>query len=177
MQNDYLGQTTDTILGQEFLTWLWFRSEMQVTNFIDAKNQSFSLTMEQRIVVQGGEGPSLETATVSGPMSELREARLGLKTGKKVTRALIFLEQDSINWQCTLKAADFSFSGLKTPKVDVQDDDEPDAIFLEKIYLLERAFSLVDAIYALFITLRVNPALWEKETQAIHEWIHQKAVA
>lgn len=177
MQNDYLGQTTDTILGQEFLTWLWFRSETQPASFVDGKNQSFSINMEQRIVVQGGEGESLETATVSGSLSELREARLGLKTGKKVTRALIRMEQDSLAWQCTLKAEDFSFSALKTPKIDFQDNDDPDAIFLEKIYLLERAFGLVDATYTVFIKLRVKPALWQKEAQEIGVWIQQKATA
>ena len=29
MNEPYLGQTTDMVLGQEFLTWLWFRSETQ----------------------------------------------------------------------------------------------------------------------------------------------------
>lgn len=117
MQNYYLGQTADTILGQELLTWLWFRSETQAASLFEEKNQPFSLTMEQCIVVQGGEGASLETAMVAGSMSALREARLGLKTGKKVTRAIVCLEQDSLTWQCTLKADDFSFSAFKTPKV------------------------------------------------------------
>lgn len=30
MNEPYLGQTTDMVLGQEFLTWLWFRSETQL---------------------------------------------------------------------------------------------------------------------------------------------------
>lgn len=177
MQNDYLGQTTDSILGQEFLTWLWFRSETQPTSFLDDTNNAFTLSMEQRIVVQGGEGENLETATVSGSLSELREARLGLKTGKKVTRALIRLEQDSLLWQCTLRAEDFSCSALKTPKIDIQKDDDPDAIFLEKMYLLERAFGLIDATYQMFVALRIKNNLWQQETQAIHAWIQEKATA
>ncbi|KAF4530283.1 hypothetical protein B566_EDAN018420 [Ephemera danica] len=44
--------------------------------------------MEQRIVVQGGEGDRLETATVSGVESELREARMGLTTGVTFMRAV-----------------------------------------------------------------------------------------
>ena len=42
------------------------------------------MNLEQRIVVQGGEGDSLETASVSGSLSQLREVRLRLRTGKKV---------------------------------------------------------------------------------------------
>ena len=54
MDDSCAGQTTDTVLGQEFLTWLWFRSENHPLGFQD-KNGSFTVAMEQRIVVQGGE--------------------------------------------------------------------------------------------------------------------------
>ena len=82
MNEPYLGQTTDMVLGQEFLTWLWFRSETQPMGFKDKEGVPFSMNLEQRIVVQGGEGDSLETASVSGSLSQLREVRLGLRTGK-----------------------------------------------------------------------------------------------
>ena len=89
MNEPYLGQTTDMVLGQEFLTWLWFRSETQPMGFKDKEGVPFSMNLEQRIVVQGGEVDILETASVSGSLSKLREVRLGLRTGKKVTRALV----------------------------------------------------------------------------------------
>ena len=68
MNEPYLGQTTDMVLGQEFLTWLWFRSETQPMGFKDKEGVPFSMNLEQRIVVQGGEGDSLETASVSGSL-------------------------------------------------------------------------------------------------------------
>ena len=73
----------DNILGQEFLTWLWYQSDVAPGAFVDAQGQPFSVSMEQRIVVQGGEGDARETASVSGSLSPLREARFGLGTGKK----------------------------------------------------------------------------------------------
>ena len=79
--------STDNILGQEFLTWLWYQSDVAPGAFVDKEGQPFSVSMEQRIVVQGGEGDAKETATVAGTLSPLREARFGLGTGKKVTRA------------------------------------------------------------------------------------------
>ncbi|MDR2669694.1 MAG: hypothetical protein LBC14_07070, partial [Desulfovibrio sp.] len=88
----YLGRTADLLLGQEFLTWLWFRSATGKI-FNDVKGRPFTISVEQRVVVQGGDGDHLETASVSGVESELREARLGLVTGKKVSRALLRLER------------------------------------------------------------------------------------
>ena len=94
--------STDNILGQEFLTWLWYQSDVAPGAFVDKEGQPFSVSMEQRIVVQGGEGDAKETATVAGTLSPLREARFGLGTGKKVTRALIRLEKEELAFQFTL---------------------------------------------------------------------------
>ena len=43
MNEPYLGQTTDMVLGQEFLTWLWFRSETQPMGFKDKEGVPFSM--------------------------------------------------------------------------------------------------------------------------------------
>ncbi len=173
----YLGQSTDLILGQEFLTWLWFRSESQNT-FKLPDGKLFAIHMEQRIVVQGGEGEALETASVSGAYSELREARLGLSTGKKVTRALLRIEQDPEMWQLTLKAADFSLNSLKTPKIEKSGDgeDDPDALFFEKIYLIEHALDFLDTLYAEFLKLRLSASSWKEETAALRVWLQKTGI-
>lgn len=169
MSENYLGQTIDIILGQEFLTWLWFVSETKPMGFEDIKGQRFSVVMEQRVVVQGGEGESLETATVFGIFSPLREVRRGLQTGKKVIRALLRIEKDELSWQLILKAEDFSFGTFRTPKVSLE-NDEPDATFLEKIYLIESCLQLIDVCYKKFLFVRLSPE-WDKEKQNMALWI------
>ena len=37
MSEQYLGQGIDILLGQEFLTWLWFISETKPMGFKDSK--------------------------------------------------------------------------------------------------------------------------------------------
>jgi len=166
----YLGQTADLVLGQEFLTWLWFRSATGAI-FNDTSGQPFSVSMEQRIVVQGGEGDHVETASVSGLDSELKEARLGLAMGKKVTRALLRLERGPEEWRVTIKAADFSLSGLKTPKIELLDKDDPDGALLEKIALIESCLELTDSAFAAFMAVRLDTAAWKKEVAGIREWM------
>lgn len=168
----YMGQTTDVILGQEFLTWLWFRSETSGGSFTTKDGEPYFLYVEQRVSVQGGEGETKETATVAGSMSELREARMGLATGKKVNRALVRIERDADNWMVTLKADDFVLGSLKTPKVEKADaeDDDPDAAFLEKIYLIETCLKFVDDAYASFLSVRLSKE-WSAEVQRIGEWL------
>lgn len=171
MNMPYLGESTDAILGQEFLTWLWYQSDTAPGAFTDSQGAPFSVSMEQRIVVQGGEGEARETASVSGSLSPLREARFGLGTGKKVSRALIRLEKDELAFQLSLKAEDFSLNSLKTPRLDKSDSDEdPDALLLEKFYLMEVCTGLLDALYARFLQVRLS-ADWPKEVADMRQWM------
>ena len=171
MNMPYLGESTDIILGQEFLTGLWYQSDTAPGAFTDKDGAPFSVSMEQRIVVQGGEGDARETASVSGSLSPLREARFGLGTGKKVSRALIRLEKEELAFQVTLKAEDFCLNSLKTPKLDKGDsDDDPDALLLEKIYLMEICTNLLDALYARFLALRLS-SQWQKEVNDMRQWM------
>ncbi len=167
----YLGQTTDLILGQEFLTWLWFRSATGGI-FNDAEGRPFTVVMDQRIVVQGGDGDHTATASVSGVDSDLPEARMGLTTGKKVTRALLRLEREPDEWKVTVKAESFSLGSLKTPKIDVSDRDgvDPDALFLEKMSLVESCLELLDALYKTFLTVRLS-ADWNEEVKHVRRWM------
>lgn len=170
-ETPYLGQTTDVVLGQEFLTWLWFKSETQGGNFATRDGEAYCMYVEQRVSVQGGEGETKETATVAGNMSELREARMGLATGKKVNRALVRIERDPENWMVSLKAEDFVLGSLKTPKVEKpEEDDDPDAAFLEKMYLIETCLKFIDEAYAAFLQMRLSPD-WKEEVENIRQWL------
>lgn len=163
--------SADAILGQEFLTWLWYQSDTAPGSFTDIHGQPFNISMEQRIVVAGGDGKARETASVSGSFSPLREARFGLGTGKKVTRALIRIEKDDMVFQFTLRAEDFSIGSLRTPKLEKNDaDDEPDALLLEKIYLVESCLALLDCVYARFLKLRLS-SQWQKEVADMSPWM------
>ena len=61
--------TPDNILGQEFLTWLWYRSDSNPQAFTDTDGTPFSVSLEQRITVEGGQGEERETTAVSGALS------------------------------------------------------------------------------------------------------------
>ncbi len=171
MNASYLGESTDIILGQEFLTWLWYKSDTAPQAFVDNKGVPFSVSMEQRIVVQGGEGDNLETASVSGSLSPMREARFGLVTGKKVTRAVVRFEQNDLDWQVSLRAEDLSCNSLRTPKIEKEsDDDDPDAFLLEKVYLIELCLGLIDTLYAQFLKCRLSDE-WPHEVRSLQTWI------
>lgn len=162
----------DLIVGQDFLTWLWFRSEQGRGQWQTEDGAPFGLTFEGRVMVQSGEGESLETAVCSGPGAELHEAKTGLALGKKVQQAKLRLEEDGHEWRLTVKAEDFSCGGLKTPKVEfrLEEGQDPDAPFLEKMYLLERALRFFDQLFMQFLKVRFSSA-WPEQLRAMRIWV------
>jgi hypothetical protein len=169
----YVAEQESRLLGQEFLTWLWYKSDEQGGRFQTADGEWFAAHVEQRITVQGGEGDSKETATVTGQHSELREAKLGVRNGKKVNRGLIRFESDGMEWSVQLKSEDFSYGSLRTPKVETkrQEGEDPDAIFLEKIYLIEKCLEYLDSLYRQFLELRLSRDKWEEELGRFRNWL------
>lgn len=167
-------ESVSLLLGQEFLTWLWFASETSSGLFRTKDGEAFTINVEQKVSVQGGEGEARETAVCSGPMAELREARLGLRTGKKVNKVKVRVEKDEASWQIMLDASTFTLQGLKTPKVDTRLDEgeDPDARILEKIYLLEKCMEYVDSAFARFLSLRFGPD-WKAEVELLRRWMRE----
>jgi hypothetical protein len=170
-------ETISLVLGQEFLTWLWFTTETGGGLFRTRDNEAFTVAVEQKVTVQGGEGEARETAVCSGPMAELREARAGLAMGKKVTKAKVRIEKDEAAWQVLLDAATFTLQGLKTPKVEMklEEGEDPDARILEKIYLLEKCMDFVDVVFARFLHLRFGSG-WAEETERVRAWVREPSL-
>ena len=170
---DEVDESLEGSLGRDFLTWLWFQSDVAPSFFRTDDDQLFQVSMEKRVTVTGGEGSERETTSVSANIdSSLSEARLGLHRGKKVTRALIHLTKDDFGFDVSVKAADFSLNSLKAPKIDKPDrDDDPDALFLEKVFLIETAVTILDSLYRQFLGLRLDKDKWKKTTGEMMKWM------
>ena len=174
---DSVDYTMDGILGQDFLTWLWFQSDVAPSFFRTDDGQPFQVSMEKRVTVTGFSGVDRETASVTASdiASPLSEARVGLRWGKKVSSALIHLTKDDFGFDVSVKAADFSLNSLKTPKIDKSDrDDDPDSLFLEKVFLIETAVTLLDSLYRQFLGLRLDKDMWDKTTDEMIQWIKER---
>ena len=171
---DEVDESLDGSLGRDFLTWLWFRSDVVSTFFRAGNAQPFQVSMEKRVTVTSFCGTERETTSMATwvPGESLLEARVGLRRGKKVTSALIHLTKDDFGFDVSVKAADFSLNSLKTPKIDKPDrDDDPDALFLEKVFLIETAVTLLDSLYRQFLGLRLDSDKWDKTTGEMMKWM------
>lgn len=163
-------------VGQEFLTWLWWKSEerggsIEIPGFGD-----IAVAFEKHMLLEYGEGESSEKLICSGLQSELQEARTGLQVGKKLEQARIKISKGDQEYNFTLAAALMEFRNVKLPKTDSTETDEKasreevEGMILERIFLFEELIHTVNDLFRMYLELRTGSE-WSEEMKKIRSWI------
>jgi hypothetical protein len=158
-------------LGNEFLTWVWFtiENDADIIRRCDADAQS--LDVGNRMVLEHRWANGVETVAIKGDAAGLEEGVLALSKGAQVTEINLIYKSGSLQWQFSLKGESLSFSGLKLPETAAAEQSEDmEGVVLEKLYLFEKPFKLIDELYRHFIELRLSPR-WQDTLTEIKEWI------
>jgi hypothetical protein len=170
-------------LGWEFLLWLLHRGVNGEGEFSICcpghipKDERFSAWIDDRIQFQGGgEEGGIQKVTVSGSQDSYLEAISALKGGKRITSATICIEKDENPWKVTLKGDTFGFASLKCPQVRVEKDStvdqmsEREAVFYERMFLMDQGIQLFDSLFTAFLAERLNDS-WNGRLQVIQAWL------
>ncbi len=169
-------------LGQEFLTWLWWKSEERGGSILLPDRGDITVVFEKHMLLEYGEGESSEKLVCSGLQAELQEARTGLLMGKKLEQARIQIVHADHEYNFTLAAALMEFRNVKLPKTAgteggvSNDPEETEGMILERIYLFEELIRLVNELFRLFIKVRVGEE-WREELQKIRTWVNNSVKA
>jgi recombination associated protein RdgC len=164
-------------LGQEFMTWLWYKSEERGgVVFLENTGTDVVLVFEKHILLESGEGESYEKLICQGLQAELQEARTGLAMGKKIEQARIMLTRDDHEFHFSLKASLFEFRSVKLPKTLTDSDESGDAEgiagrLLDRIGLYQIPMRTVDELFGMFLKKRVSSEEWPPELAKLRNWI------
>lgn len=170
-------------LGWEFMLWLLQRGVSGEGEFSVCcsghltNGETFSAWIDDRIQFQGGgEEGGIQKVTVSGSQDSYLEAISALKGGKRITSATICMEKDDNLWKLTLKGDTFGFASFKCPQVRVEKDatvdqmSEREAVFYERMFLLDQGLQLFDSLFMIFLNERLTDA-WNARLQVIQAWL------
>jgi len=165
-------------IGQEFLAWLWYKSEERGGNVALPGSGEVLVIFEKHMLLEYGEGPESEKLICRGLQTELKEARAGLALGKKPEQARIRLARGDYEFSVTLTAATMEFRSVKVPKTAGADDgNDPDSLegqILERIALFEDLTALVNELFAMFINIRASRD-WPEELIKVRKWVNSAA--
>jgi len=173
-------------LGRDFLLWCTYRTLNESAEYRISRpgpataGESFTAYVNDRLVLCGGGDEGAQKITVSGPQDRFGEVRMALRTGKGITEGTLYLEKDENEWKLTLKGEMFHFASFKSPKVQIEKDDtvdpagEREAVFFERMHLLETGLQLFDSLFAAFLEIRLGTG-WDGEMARIDAWLSEEA--
>lgn len=127
------------------------------------------------VLVGDGEG-GRQMITVSGPQDRFNEVRSALQGRKAICEATIHLEMPEESYCLTLKGGEFHFTGFSTPAVKIEKDItvderlEREAVFFERMALLETGLQLFHSLFQSFLHVRLG-AEWGGVEREIVEWV------
>ncbi|MHB1351032.1 MAG: hypothetical protein ACYCYR_14335 [Desulfobulbaceae bacterium] len=163
--------------GQEFLAWLWYKSEERGGAIDIPGTGDVLVVFEKHMLLEFGEGEANETVICRGLQTELKEARAGLMQGKKPEQARLRLTRGEYEFGVTLTAATLEFRNVRLPKTVAESDegDGPEAMegrILERIGLFEELSSLVADLFRMFVQVRATDQ-WPAELAKVRQWVHR----
>lgn len=161
-------------LGNEFLTWLWFTIENDMDTIKQCDSELLELDVGNRMVLENRLANGKETITIKGDAAGLEEAMLALNKGALITDLHLSYKSGTIQWTFSIKGESLGFAGLKLPETGpMESGDDMEGIILEKIYLYEKPFELMEKLYSAFSKIRLSEQ-WEATTlPSIKKWLGQ----
>jgi hypothetical protein len=160
-------------LGRDFLVWLWFRSETLDGVFDLGDDGEVELWFEGKITLQTDGERSTQTITCTGESARIREARFALREAKKVTRARLHLKEGRDEWSFELDSTWLNFHSLKTPKTFREKGEDPEALFYERIFLVEKPVAIMSALFLRYLEARLSPTWEAEEFPSLIKWVRE----
>ncbi|MEW6427703.1 MAG: hypothetical protein AB1568_06685 [Thermodesulfobacteriota bacterium] len=166
-------------LGQEFLAWLWYKSDERGGTIRLPSAGDIVLVFEKHLLLEYGEGEALEKVICQGLQAELREARTGLALGKKPEQARLRIGIDAYEYLVTVKGSTMEYRSVKLPKTmnaaeELDEQAAREGMLLDRIGLYERLVRSIDELFRMFIEVRTGDR-WPEEVAHIRSWIQQGA--
>jgi len=158
-------------LGSEFLTWLWF----YIVNSDQDKlldNKKVFIEIGNKIVLERKTNDGVEKVTIKGKDAGLEEGMVSLKKGAVVKELNLIYRKEEKEWSFTVTGENLSLSNLKTPDIGfIESKKDVDGFVVEKIFLYDSLYFLIDGLYKKFIKLRVSTG-WPNVVADINKWIN-----
>lgn len=120
------------------MTWLWNRQEKKGPNaFTDGVVQA---QFSDRIELSSHNG----TVRAVSEAHSWEEVRAGIKDGKTISAASLWLCSGEEEFDIVLKHD--GSTTVKGPKVELHEDDTPESVLLERVFLMEKGLHALDTL-------------------------------
>ena len=181
-------------VGRELLLWLWLEIELFEATLSTKEHGEFGMWLEGRLILDEGKESTMIKGTAPGLH---REAKESLLRGKMPERAGLHLSFGDHDCTLTLRGETLGFAGLVPPKKEKEEpvdtgtappprkrkvasavmpaEIEHEAFF-DRMHFARDVESLIGALYADFLALRLSPTWHTTVVPALEAWVAGKDV-
>ena len=120
--------------------------------------------------------PGAPTPSNARLQDSFREGRAARQGGKVVREGVICLEKGEDFWRFNLKGEIFTFGSFKGPSVRLEREDvadpqrEREAVFYERMHIVEEGLQLFDSLLAVFLRERLGDS-WGDLQHRVDQWL------
>lgn len=147
--------TEHAFLGEEFLTWLWFRLETDGGDFELADARTASVSLDDFLAFAPSEDDETEQTLRKGLPSRSAEARAGLRNGRRVRRMKLIVAIGDREWSLTVEGPTLNLQGVKLPP-DPEDVGSREELAAERAAAFFEIRDVVATLYRRFLDERLR---------------------
>jgi hypothetical protein len=166
------GTETHGFLGEEFLTWLWFRWETQGGEFTLPGGRVVGIAIDDFLTFAAPSDDETEQTLRHGLPTRTEEARTGLRQGRRVRRARLIVAEGSRQWSATLDGASMQLTGVKLPEDAEEAESDADRTADRAANWLA-LHEIVQALYGAFLRERLAPGYRSGAGEQQAQWMMQ----
>ena len=163
-----LEHAADTFMGQEFLIWLWWKSEEGYANIDLPPFGAVDFWIDDRIRFRTTDDNPQISDIKGGAPATTAEARTAIAAGKTVESARLGLRVKSREFSLEFRGEGLQMGGLRVPAECREPGEEQ---LYERMFLLEEAWGIVDAMFSRFCEDRLEPHWNDGVLPSIRRWV------
>lgn len=150
------GNETHGFLGEEFLTWLWFRWETDGGEYTLSGGRVVGVALDDFLAFAAPDEDATEQTLRRGLPTRTAEARTALRQGRRLKKARLLVAEGSRQWSATLDAPTLSLGGVKLPD-DAEECESDTDRTADRAANWLALHEIVQALYAHFLQQRLRP--------------------
>lgn len=164
------GADTHGFLGEEFLTWIWFRWETTGGEFTLSGGRVVGIALDDFLAFAAPSEDETEQTLRRGLPTRTQEARTALRQGRRLRKARLLVAEGPRQWSATLDAPTLTLNGVKLPEDAEECESEQDRTADRTANWLA-LHEIVQSLYAMFLKDRLKPEYAKTQGEQQATWM------
>ena len=166
------GSESHGFLGEEFLTWLWFRWETDGGEFTLSGGRVIGVALDDFLSFAALTEDETEQTLRRGLPTRTAEARTALRQGHRLRKARLLIAEGERQWTATLDGPSLSLSGVKLPDDAEECESEVDRTADRAANWLA-LHEITQALFGFFLQERLKDDYRNEGAERQAQWMAQ----